>query len=248
MTRIDCDEEAKQLLRTVNASRMINEMSTHASMYIPISIPSIQLPQYVHLDRCSQWHTSALLSVALESITLPTRLRHGVAKHGFFNDLEAALNVNGNQRIAQLQCSVLSPDNLQPAKAIAHGSDDDRTPLGSNHVLVEDAEVKLVEPRLDIDLSYGETRSTSPLATRHDSSDHLFGLVENRRINVEVRKDEAGEDEIACARKRRRFAGLPVTEKFVNPLLSMTLSLGGTWPYGTNAVQVSLLAGVPALG
>ena len=206
------------MLRTVNASRMINEMSTHASMYIPISIPSTQLPQYVHLDRCSQWHTSALLSVALESITLPTRLRHDATKRGFFNDLEAALNVNGNQRIAQLQCSVLNPDNLTPAKAIAHGIDDDRTPLGSNHVLVEDAEVELVEPMLDMDLSCGETRSTSPLATKHDSSDHVFGLVENKRINVEVRKhDGAGEDEVACARKRRRFAGLPVMEKFVTP-------------------------------
>ena len=222
---------------------MINEMSTHASMYIPISIPSTQLPQYVNLDRCSQWHTSALLSVALESITLPTRLRHDVAKRGFFNDLEAALNVNGNQRIAQLQCSALNPDNLPPVKAIAHGDIDDRTPSGSNYLLVEDAEVKLVEPRLDMDLSCGETRSTSPFATRLDSSDHIFGTVENRRINVEVRKDEeAGEDEVAYARKRARFAGLPVIEKFVTPLLPRTLSLGKTWPYGTNAVQVSLLA------
>lgn len=210
---------------------MINEMSTHASMYIPMSIPSTRLPQYVHLDRCSQWHTSALLSIALESITLPTRLRHDVAKRGFINDLEAALNVNGNQRIAQLQCSVLNPGNLPLVKAIAHGSIDDRTPSGSNHVLVEDAEVKLVEPRLDMDLSCGETRSTSPFATRHDSSDHVFGAVENRRINVKVGKDEeAGEDEVTCARKRRRFAGLPVIEKFVTPLLPRTLSLGRTWP------------------
>ena len=232
------------MLRNVNAARMINEMSTHASMYIPISTPSTQLPQYVHLDRCSQWHTSALLSVALESITLPTRLRHDNAKRGFFNDLEAALNANGNQRIAQLQCSVLNPDNLPPVKAIAHGSIDDRTPSGSNYILVEDAEVKLVEPKLDMDLSRRETRSTSPFATRHDSSDHVFGKVENRRINVEVREDEeASEDEVAYARQRRRFAGLPVIEKFVTPLLPRTLSLGRTWPpYGTNAVQVSLLA------
>ena len=222
---------------------MINEMSTHASMYMPISVPSTQLPQYVQLDRCSQWHTSALLSLALESITLPTRLRHDVAKRGFFNDLEAALNVNGNQRIAQLQCSVLNPDNVPHVKAIAHGSIDNRTPSGSNHVLAEDAEVKLVEPRLDMDLSCGETRSTSTFATRHDSSDHVFGTVENRRINVEVRKDEeAGEDEVAYDRKRRRFAGLPVIEKFVTFLLPRTLSLGRIWPYGTNAVQVSLLA------
>ena len=200
-------------------------------MYIPMSIPSTQLPQYVHLDRCSQWHTSALLSIALESITLPTRLRHDVAKRGFINDLEAALNVNGNQRIAQLQCSVLNPGNLPLVKAIAHGSIDDRTPSGSNHVLVEDAEVKLVEPRLDMDLSCGETRSTSPLATRHDSSDHVFGAVENRRINFKVSKDEeAGEDEVTCARNRRRLAGLPVIEKFVTPLLPRTLSLGRAWP------------------
>lgn len=196
---------------------MISEMWAHASMYVPMSIPPTQLPQYVHFDRNSQWHTSALLSAALESTTLPTRLRSDTQRRGFIDDLEAALNVNGNQRIAQLQCSMLDPKNAPLVVAKAHGSTDDRAPSGNNRILVEEDEPKLAKQRLDMDLSCCYARSTSPFATQHDASGHVFGAVETMRTKSDSAKDEDNdEDGITYARKRRRFAGLPVIERFVN--------------------------------
>ena len=200
---------------------MINEMSTHASMYIPLSIPPIQLPQYVHFDRNSQWHTSALLSAALESITLPTRMRHRTQKRGFVDDLEAVLNVNGKQRIAQLQCSMLDPENVI---AITHGSIDDRVPSGNNLLLAEEDRLKLAEPRLDMNLSFCNARSISPFATQHDIPDRVYGAVESKRTKIEAANDEETvDDESNDARKQRRSAGLPVIERFVTPALSRIL-------------------------
>lgn len=218
-------------------------MSAHASMYIPLSIPPTQLPQYVHIDRNSQWHTSALLSAALESITLPTRLKHGTQKRGFVDDLEAALNVNGNQRIAQLQCSILNP-STSPL-ITTHGCTDDRAPSGSNRILVEEDSLKLADPRIDMDFSGCNAQSTSPFVIQHDKSDHVFGAVETTRIKIETAKDEeTDEDEINYARKRRRYAGLPVIERFVTPALLTIPPIRGNIPYATKSSQVLLAARV----
>ena len=192
-------------------------MSTHASMYIPLSIQPTLLPQYIHVDRNSQWHTSAVLSIALESITLPTRLRYDAQRRGFVH-LETALNVNGNQRIAQLQCGMLDSEIAPLAIAPTHGSTDDRAPSRNNSILVEEDGLELAEPSLDMNLSYCNARSTPSLAGQHDVSDHVFGAVEITRTKSAATRDEqTDEDEVTYARKRRRFAGLPVIERFATP-------------------------------
>ena len=222
---------------------MINEMSTHASMYIPLSIPSTQLPQYVNLDRNSQWHTSALLSAASESITLSTRLRRDNEKYGFVDDLEAALNVNGNQRIAQLQCSMFDPDNSPIATAITHGSTDSRAPSGNKVILFEEDGLKRAEPRFDMDLSCCSNQSTSRSAIRPNLLDHTFGAVKNVRTKIRAGIDEqTDEDKITETRKQRRLAGLPIIERFVLATWSRILSLQRVRSYAANPAQVPLLA------
>ena len=200
---------------------MINEMSTLASMYTRMSIPLTKLPQYVLFDRNSQWHTSALLSVALESVTLPTRLRRGVRKRWFLDDIEAALNVNGNQRIAQLQCSILDPEDGSPVSAVSYGSTDDRAPSGNKDILGEEHGLRYAESSFDMDFTCGNTRSTSRLATQHNVSDHVFGALETTRTKVETAKDkEMVEDNATDVRKLRRLANLPVIERFVTTTMS----------------------------
>ena len=216
MTHVNCNEKVNQLLRTANAARMMNEMSAFASMYTPMSIPLTKLPQYVFFDRNSQWHSSALLSVALESVTLPTRLRRGVRKRWFLDDLEAALNVNGNQRIAQLQCSILDPKDAPLVSAISYGSTDDRASSGNNNILDKEDGLRFAESKFDMDFTFGNTRSTSRIATQHNVSDHIFSTIETTRTKVETAKDEEmDEDNATDARKLRRLAGLPVIERFV---------------------------------
>lgn len=216
-------QRAKQLLRTVNAARTIHEMSMHTSLYVPVSLPAGLLPEYVHLNRDSHWHVSALLSTAVESMTLPSRLRPDTQKRGFLGDIDAALNVNGNQRIAQLQCSILDPD-LEPHKIVSgHGSNDDRAPSNTNRIMIEEVGLDASASYLDTNLSAGDTRSSSSFASQGGTSDHTFGSVECIRGRLgATKKEEADEDEVIYARKRRRFAGLLITERSV-PCIKMSL-------------------------
>lgn len=216
-------QRAKQLLRTVNAARTIHEMSMHTSLYVPVSLPAGLLPEYVHLNRDSHWHVSALLSTAVESMTLPSRLRPDTQKRGFLGDIDAALNANGNQRIAQLQCSILDPD-LEPHKIVSgHGSNDDRAPSNTNRIMIEEVGLDASASYLDTNLSAGDTRSSSSFASQGGTSDHTFGSVECIRGRLgATKKEEADEDEVIYARKRRRFAGLLITERSV-PCIKMSL-------------------------
>ena len=224
---IDCDEKDNQLLRIINTARMIDEMSTHASMYIPMSLPPTRLPQHLNFDRDSQWHTSALFSTALESTTLPTRLRFNRQKRGFFDDLEGALNVNGDQRIAQLQCSVLDSEDVPLVTTTTHGENDDRAPPGNSCTLEEEDGLKRAKPSLDMNLSYFDPGVTFQSTHRRRTSDHVFGAVETKRTaRIEAyKKQEPDEDEIIEASRRPRFAGLSVIERFVTPTLSRLVAL-----------------------
>ena len=206
---------AKQLLRTINAATTINEMARNASLYVPLSVPATQLPRYVHLNRDSQWHISALLSTALESMTLPSRLRPDQQKRGLLGDIEAALNVNGNQSIAQLQCTILAPDTEVPTPVNGYGKHDDRAPSNTVHAMVEEGDGDMITSRLDMSLSTGD-RGASSYASQHDTSEHIFGAVENMRGKCQEADDQKlDEDEITYARKRRRLAGWSVVERFV---------------------------------
>lgn len=208
-------QREKQLLRTLNTARTINEMSTHASMYIPLSIPSGALPQYVHLDRGSEWHSSALLATALETMTLSSRLRPHAPKRGLLGDLEAALNVNGNQRMAELQCSVMEPEADLPQSLTPHGQHDDRAPSSSNSLVVEDDQSEAICTSLDINLSGAAQRARSSIV-QHRRDHHVFGAVEQGRgVKNTVDSQRTEDDEVSYAKKRRRFAGLPVVERFV---------------------------------
>ena len=206
---------AKQLLRTINAAKTINEMAKNASLYVPLSVPATQLPRYVQLNRDSQWHISALLSMALESMTLPTRLRPDTQRRGLLGDIEAALNVNGNQRIAQLQCTILDPDTELPRPVNGYGSHDDRAPSNTVHAMVGEGNGDMITSHLDMNLST-VNRGSSSYASQHDTSEHIFGAVENMRGKRQEADDqELDEDEITYARKRRRLAGWSVVERFV---------------------------------
>lgn len=217
-------QRAKQLLRSLNAARTIHELSTHASMYIPLSFPAAPLPPYVHLDRSSQWHVAALLSAAVESMTLPSRIRPGIQKGGFLGDLEAALNVNGYQRVAQLQCSIIiDPEDELPQDSSIKGSKDRRLVSNTNHTMVKEDEVENVRTSLDINLSSGDGTSSASSVAKQD---HVFGAVEEIRGKVEETQEERDPDEVSYGQKQRRCAGLAVIERFVRVVLYVHAAKG----------------------
>lgn len=72
-----------------------------ATLFVPIADPPRRIPTAIDVDIRSEWHTSALISSAVESVTLPSRLRR-------FHDIEAALiGDDANRKIFELQSSVI---------------------------------------------------------------------------------------------------------------------------------------------
>ncbi len=207
------DTRAKQQLKTMNAARSLYEISAHSSMYIPISIPSSgqRLPAYVQLDRDSMWHTSALLSTAVESMTLPSRLRPG-GQGGFLNDIEAVLNVNGNQQIACLQMTVVGGEPLGQRRGAKESANDARMRRRNS-----DSE-KSVADNVRLDMDFLPSGSEVRASNRRDDEkkEHVFGQVESLR-GLDL--DEAGQELDGYARKRRRLAALPTVEKSVSNVL-----------------------------
>jgi len=76
-------------------------------MVVPLSLPRARLPRIVSMDSNTVWHTSALLSTAMETAGLPTRLSLLEQNtRSNFGDIVSSLNLAGGQTIGRLQLSV----------------------------------------------------------------------------------------------------------------------------------------------
>lgn len=173
-------------------------------MYIPLHVPSSKLPPYVNIDRSSQWHISALLSMAMETMTLPSRLRlsHELKT---LDALASSLNVSGNQRIASLHCSVSHQSAPEPSNLVGR-ENDDRLPGSAmcGGELGEDSNAS-GDASQDIDFSG---------AVAKISRNHTFGRVESLRGYSRLPDLADREDVLAGMRKRRRL-GSRMIEKSV---------------------------------
>ncbi|KAI0552898.1 tubulin domain-containing protein [Xylaria curta] len=100
----------KRLLKLVNKARALAELSSQASLVVPLAIPEEPLPSSLRLDTSSPWHVSALFAATIESTTLYTRLkttdRVNSSNLGHMTDL---LNVFGRQTIANIEMSPIKP-------------------------------------------------------------------------------------------------------------------------------------------
>lgn len=168
-------------------------------MYIPLRVPLVRLPPYVHLDRSSQWHLSALLSMAVETMTLPSRKRLRDQRISL-DVLESALNVTGNQRIAGLQCSIrhrsaVERHDGQPDNTVKDG----RLPASSINgwEMGEDLTTSS-DASQDMDLSgAGGGGSRKP--------EHIFGRVESLRGYSRLERIADKDESSSGVRMRRRL-------------------------------------------
>lgn len=133
------------------------------------------------------------------------------------DDMAATLNFNGNQRIASLECSLLDPLQREGSDATLSraGNNDERLPGSntSNQALGEDR-VQETNASFDMDLSGGGT-SSSAIGPGHLRQDHVYGRVEVLRGSALQDHRNDGDDE-GMAKKRRRLAGAPMVQRFVN--------------------------------
>ncbi|MCJ1479093.1 mtDNA inheritance, partitioning of the mitochondrial organelle [Lambiella insularis] len=220
----ESDKEGRkeeQLMRKANAARTLHDISTHASLYIPISKIPQNLPKYVSLDRTSAWHTSAVLMTAIESMTLPCRIRGEDEKRTAFHDFEAALNTNSNQHIAQLGLSVLSPMvGTTRGNKLATG---DPRVLNARiaHVLLEEDGLGIDSDstsKHDLELFPGLTSGTESDRVGPRKAAHTFGQVDSHRgVSVDDTARPVPEDD-EYGRKRRRIGNMPLVKRYRSSL------------------------------
>lgn len=199
-----------------------------------MTVPSDNLPAYVTLDRNSLWHVSGLISTALESMTLPSRLKAKDGTRETLDDLAAVLNVNGNQNIAKLQMSIrptsksAQQDNHGRSGRLAvHGQDADlRTPFREGWRDEVEMSGEAASNPMDIDF-FPSNEPNQDRRRQKSKTMHIFGEVQNFRGHEdelpenyveEVKHGVDGRD-----RARRRAASLPILHRLVMSRLFTSL-------------------------
>lgn len=104
----------QQMLQTANLAQSLYALNSSASVHLPIANAPRNLPGYVELNVPSRWHTSAFQCVAIESVTLPARLRRAQSARATLDAMETILNGDGKRRLAASSFSLLDP--ASPAK------------------------------------------------------------------------------------------------------------------------------------
>ncbi|KAI5788956.1 tubulin domain-containing protein [Peziza echinospora] len=110
----------KRIPRTIALANALSAMVPLSSIYVPIMCPPAKIPSYAELDRSSLWHNSALISTAIETLTLQTRLKdRDMTKMA---ELSVFLNTNGSRNIASLGMSAFGDpeqDDLPANKKVS---------------------------------------------------------------------------------------------------------------------------------
>ncbi|WYZ40306.1 hypothetical protein EsH8_IV_000647 [Colletotrichum jinshuiense] len=169
-------------LQMANTARTVKDMCEHASMLVPMAIPQTRLRSNINMDMQSPWHATALLSTAMETAGIASRL--GVSGTGSglqanLSDLVAGLNLRGRQTMSRLQMSVAGP-----ASELKNGHDASRP--------TTDGEEENENTKLDTD--FFDILRVKPASGRRNrgstgSTPHLFGQTITTRGTPEASDD-----------------------------------------------------------
>lgn len=193
-------EQDKRLLRLANKARTLTELYKHASIVVPLAVPE-RLPQRIQLDPAVKWHTSALLAAAVESATLPSRLKDP-AKRETLGGMAEVLNTMGKQSVAGLQMSFARPESEEQKDSRQRKlSEEERT------------------EGVQLDIRFSPSDQLEPYSRPNGFfKPRVFSqLISSRGYDdeeaEEMELDEAG-------RRVRRSAYEPVTKRLVIPTLT----------------------------
>jgi hypothetical protein len=113
----DIGKQQKRALAIANSAKSINDISPQASVYVPILGQRRLVSRCLSGDPLSEWHFSALTSSAVESVTLPTRLRP-------YEGLETWIPGEGGiHKIFNLQATIPFAENSEPDSSMTHKKD-----------------------------------------------------------------------------------------------------------------------------
>ncbi|RDW90120.1 misato family protein [Aspergillus mulundensis] len=181
-----------RLKREMNKARSVYSISPEATMYTPIIDPPSRLPSTMHVNNNSEWYTSALISIAMESITLPTRLRP-------YQNFESLLAGDDSiRRIYELQASLVPP-----------AADDKNANPKPNQAESSNPPSSRVKTEFDVDFTYD---------LRSDES-HVFNQLQVLRgVEPEDDEEEPLEANLGMVRKMRLYNSEPMFHRFHTPL------------------------------
>ncbi|KAL2164364.1 hypothetical protein VTH06DRAFT_3580 [Thermothelomyces fergusii] len=191
----------KRLLRLANKARTITEMYKQASIVVPLAVPDRLPSPAVSLDPASRWHTSALLAAAVESATLPSRLRDP-SKRDTLGGMADVLNLMGKQTVAGLQMSFARPGSEGHGKL-------------RRRVLSEDG----LSEGVRLDIGFAPSDQLDPAVRRSSASDRprVFSqLIASRGFQEDGGVDHIEMDE--AGRRIRRSSYEPVTKSYDSDL------------------------------
>lgn len=103
-------DRSQRAHRNLNQAKLSSSLAYTAAMYVPLEVSSSMMAN-PPLDVKSAWHRSALISAAIETALLPSRLGTSESAAFRLDELAAFLNQNGHQNVAELQLQL--PDNKQ---------------------------------------------------------------------------------------------------------------------------------------
>lgn len=175
--------------KMINTSRTINSIAPLATLYCPIVDVPQHLPKYLNIDLQSDWYKSALVVSAIETATLPSRLRT-------HRDFETSLlgHRGGSQTIFELQSSIISPDVGEK-----------RPPWATKKYITQKSDD---EAKLDFDINF---TIPQPMAdnTAVFTQVQVFRGEEQQAVEIEP----PGGDDVVLKRKLRLYASKPAVER-----------------------------------
>ena len=155
-------------------------MARQVSAYIRLSSPPTSISGYMRLESSSEWSRSSLLCAAVETVTLPTRVRGVHGRQGSLAEFENVLNKTGSQTIFDLKANVAAIDGSDKHPSA-------KMPLLNKSQVSHPPD--LLKRTLDLDYSPRGGQTTLGRTA------HLFGQVEIRRCGTQKPIVPGGSDD-----------------------------------------------------
>ncbi|KAI9808226.1 MAG: hypothetical protein M1825_004683 [Sarcosagium campestre] len=197
----------RQLQKTVNTANTLYNVGSQASVYVPLPDRPEVLPPYVSMDARSNWHSAANICAAMETATLPSRLRMTNEARATFDEMAGLLDTNGGQRLAGIQMQLREQTAAAQVPGIAPS--DSRAPMSTTKSSVVEVDVQPATAHftdLDMDMLPG-----GPQTSRNP---HTFSLLEMiRGDTTQAIQNRLGEDQ-PPGKDYRLADGVPVIRRF----------------------------------
>lgn len=203
-------ERNKMVLRAANAAKTLQSLNGLVNSYVRLRDGGVSLPEYIQIDTGNEWESSALIATAIESITLPTRLRDGPGlRQARYAEIEHVLNTNGRQNVFDLGMSAEEHNEMRHNGARS----DPRAPQGISRPYEEETVT------YDLNFTPGVLSLLPPGTAPAKISKHVFAQTQlSRRSMTAAGLQLANRTPDREEMLRRRYHDETIVDRFVAPL------------------------------